>query len=507
MYQFLDLKKLIECSTEKYNKKILYEFSNITYNKFLKEINYLGTSLLNMGLKGKRIAILSENRYEWEISFFAIACGVGIVVPLDRSLPKGEIARILKRSRVDLVFSSKEYEKLLEEIKMENNCCLYKIVSFDSLQYKNLLLKGKKLTEKGDKTYISTKINSNKICAIFYTSGTSDKSKAVMLSHKNVCTNVQNVAKVFELNSNDKVLSILPLSHVLEGIFCMLLSIYNGATRIHCNKVEDIMEYILKYEITFMCGVPFLFEILSKDLSMIKTQIPKINMFMSAGASLNEKIIKRYEKAGIKLVQGYGMTESGPVITIENKENCKIGSVGKKIPNIHLKLLKKDKDGIGEIAVKGENIFIGFFENEIATKEMLKNGWLLTGDLGRIDSDNYLYIVGRLKNVIVLTNGKKVYPEEIEYLINQIDGVKENLVYCISYGPSGYMICTDIVYDKNHFKNIKEKEIKQIINRKIEYINEILPGFKRIRRVKISNKELEKTSTGKIKRIQYFEKK
>ncbi len=327
-----NLKDLLNYSINKYDDKVLYCDKNITYKDFGEKVNDLGTSLINIGLKDKKIAIISENRYEWEMAFFSIICGVGTVVPIDKSLPREEIENIINRAKIEAIFCSKKYETILQETKMNSKCLKY-IISFDansenSLNY--LIAKGYELIEKGDRNFIDAKIDENDICSIIFTSGTTDTSKAVMLSHKNICTNVIDVSKVFDLNENDICLSVLPLNHVLEGLFCFLQSFYKGSQRVFCNELDEIIEYIRKYNVTFMGAVPGVYEYLDKQIESLKGEANHINMFMSGGASLDVKIIEDFEGIGINLVQGYGLTECSPVVSIENKSSKKIGSVRKK---------------------------------------------------------------------------------------------------------------------------------------------------------------------------------
>lgn len=503
MDNFSNLKEMLNKSAQIYNNKILYIRENISYKEFLYNVNCLGTSLISMGKKNKRIAILSENRYEWELAFFAITCGVGTVVPIDKSLPKGEIIRIINRSNVDTIFCSDNYKNVINEIR-SSVTTLKTVISFDSKEFQSLLFEGR-VFYCVDKRFVNARINDKEPNFIFFTSGTTDYSKAVMLSQKNVCYDLYNVSKVFDITEKDNILALLSLNHVLEGIFCLLLSIYKGASRVHCNKTAECVDYIKKYNITFLGATPRVYEKMLKRFDELKLYAPNINMFMSGGASLNKDIQTKYIENGITLIQGYGMTETGPVISIESKKNNKIGSVGKAIPGVKVKIINKDKDGIGEILVKGDNVALGYLNSNDKSKFDLENGWLHTGDLGIIDDDGYIYIRGRLKNIIVLRNGKKIYPEELEFLINEIPGVIENMVYGITTKDNGYKICTNVVYDKNKFKINDELKIKEIITTRIEEINDILPDFKQIREINITDKELEKTVSGKIKRIKYFE--
>ncbi len=503
-----NLKDLLNTSCKNFSDKILYRNlnENITYKEFLERINSLGASLMNIGLENKKIAILSENRYEWELTYFAIACGKGIVVPIDRNMTKMEIENIINKANVETIFCSRKYEDMLNEIK-QSESCLKNIISFDSKEGENsftkLIENGKNLENKS--SYTDKKIDGKNIACIFFTSGTTSTSKAVMLSHENICFDILNASTVMDLSKNDVALSVLPLSHVLEGLFCFLVSIHKGLERVFCNEIDEIIDYIIKYNITYMGAVPAIYEYLYKRKDELIPYTKNINMFMSGGAKLSSELVSKYKEIGITLIQGYGLTECAPVVGIENKTNNKLGSVGKAIPNIEVKLENKDASGIGEIAIKGKNIFQGYYEDENKTKESIKEGWFYTGDLGKLDEDGYLYICGRTKEFIVLQNGEKVFPEEIETLLNKIDGIKESFVFEKETNQNDIKLYSKIVYDPNRFSG-KEEEIKSTLMEEVRKINELLPQYKMVKDIYITTSPLEKTLTGKIKRIQEKEK-
>lgn len=495
-----DLKDMLSKSVKEYASKTLYKLDDkeITYQEMYEKVNFLGTSLIKMGLKDKKIAIISENRYEWEIAYFAITCGTGIAVPLDKSLTKTEIATTLKRAEVEAIFCSKKYENILLEVQKELEGLKY-IISFDgnnSISFNRLIGDGRQLIVAGNTEFIDAQINNENVGFIMFTSGTTEKSKAVMLSHKNVCSNLVNVAQIFPINSTDIALSVLPLNHVLEGLFCLLLTIYNGATRTYCYDLKDIVEDINKNKISFMGAVPAIYEYIYKRIDEINKE--NINIFMSGGASLETEVEQAFKENGINLIQGYGITETAPVVSMSNNEIHKIGSVGKAIPNTELKLVNKDEDGIGEIAVKGKNVFLGYYQNTEATEQVLKEGWFYTGDLAQIDDEGYVYLHGRLKNMIVLPNGKKVFPEEMETVINQIKGVKESLVFDKKIGENKICICAEIVCE-----DLKQK---QDILEQIRELNKNIPVYKKINIIYVTRGEILKTPTGKIKRKEEIEK-
>lgn len=489
-----DLKELLFKSVQRYGNKILYKLDDkeITYKDMQEQVNSLGTAMINMGLKNKKIAIMSENRYEWEISYFAITCGTGIVVPIDKALTKTEIINILNRTEAEAVFCSGKYEDMLTDSKKEVEA-LKHIISFDNNKensFYKLIEQGKQLINSGNQEFIKATIDNEDVGFIMFTSGTTDKSKAIMLSHRNVCSNIENVARVFPITSNDIVLSVLPLSHVFEGAFCFLFTIYKGASRRYCYDLNNIIEDINKYNISFMGAVPAIYKYIYKRIDELNKE--NINLFMSGGAMLEPNLEQAFNEKNIKLIQGYGLTETSPIISISNKEEHKVGAVGKIIPNVEVQLASKDEEGIGELVIKGENVFVGYYKDEENTKKVLKEEWFYTGDLAKIDEDGFVFLYGRIKNLIVLPNGKKIFPEELESIVNKIEGVKESFVYDKKVSENKSIICAKIVCE--------DLEQKQEILNNIDKMNKNLPIYKHITDIYITEEEIKKTYTGKIKR-------
>ncbi len=492
-----NLNELVIASAKKYDEKILYRCENITYKNFCSKVQALKNALINMNLKNKKVAIISENRYEWEIAFLATISAQNIVVPIDKTLPKNEIETIINRTKVEAIFYSKDYESELNELKNKYDF-LHHLFSFDSANeesFNSLIDIGKNLNIE------ESSINENDVCCIIFTSGTTSQSKAVMLTHKNICSNLINTSKIMGLTEKDIALSVLPLNHVLEGLYCFLLSIYNGLERIYCHEIDEIIEYIKKYKITFMGGVPLIYNYLYEKKEELEKEAEHINLFMSGGAKLNPEIVEKYKEIGINIVQGYGLTECSPVVSMETKNENKLGSVGKAIPNVQIKLENEEDDGIDEILVKGDNIFKGYFDNEKDTRESIVDGWFHTGDLGKIDKEGYLYICGRNKEMIVLQNGKKVFPQEIESILNKNENIIESFIF-----DNSSKIYAEIVYNKESFTNKNEDEIKNILMKEINTINQNLPKYKNISNIYVTDEPIERTWSGKIKRNKEKEK-
>lgn len=555
--EYTDLKDMLKKSGEKYGDRPAYvfrteeegKFREITHKEFRDEINALGTKLINMGLKDKRIAVISENRYEWGVDYLAVAAGTGVIVPLDKALPDNEIESLIIRSEVEAIFYSKKYDEVMNRIREQKNTKLQYFISMDLDKEENgvksqkeLTKEGRKLLEEGNREFLDSKIDNEKMGIMLFTSGTTAMSKAVMLSHKNICSNLQDITAVIKLTPEDRFLSFLPLHHTFECTVGFLYPISTGGSIAFCDGIRHIAENIKEYKITAMISVPILYEAMYKKvmkaiekkgkLETVKKGVKisnfllkfgidirkklfkeihdtfggKLRLFVSGGAALDPDTEKGFNELGITMYQGYGLTESSPVIAAEDDKYRRIGSIGKALPSLDVKIDNPDEDGVGELLAKGPSMMLGYYNNEEATKETLKDGWLYTGDLARIDKDGFIFISGRKKFVIVLKNGKNIFPEELEALINKIEGVKESFVYGRPEDDGDYKIDAKIVYDKENAEEIfgttDENEIKEKIWQEVKKVNKTMPAYKYIREIRITDKELIKTTTQKVKRAE-----
>jgi len=558
-----NLKDMIDKSAKKFGDKPAFkykteipgEFGAITYNQFYEEINALGTKLIEMGLKGKRIAVIGENRYEWCLAYMSTVCGTGVVVPLDKLLPANEIESLIVRSGVEAIFYTSKYDEIMLDIKNRKTTDLRYYISMDSEKRENgvysqkeLVGKGKELLEKGNRKFLDAKIDSEAMAFMLFTSGTTAMSKAVMLSHKNIVSNLMDIAAVLHLDENDTLLSFLPLHHTFECTVGFLYAMYRGASIAYCEGIRHIANNIKEYKITAMISVPALYENMYKrlmkniekkgklqeveKLMKLTGMLSKVGidfrrkifkeihdglgghlrLLVSGAAALSPEVEKGFNDLGIKTIQGYGLTETSPVISAGTDFEQEAGSVGKVFPSIKLKILNKDENGVGEIYVKGPTVMQGYYQNEEATKAIIDKGWFNTGDLGYVDKKGFLFLCGRKKSVIVLKNGKNVFPEEIETVINRIEGIKESFVYGRPEDEDeiDLKICAKIVYDKETMKEIygieEEKDIYEKIWGKIKEINKTMPAYKYIKEITITEEELIKTTTQKIKRHEEIKK-
>ncbi len=548
-----DLKDMLKKTGEIYGDRPAYKiriaennYKVFTHKEVREMIDGLGTALIDLGLKGKRIAVIGENRYEWEIAYLSIVCGTGIVVPLDRSLPENELKKLVERSEIEAIFYSQKYEESLKKIIHSGTGKLKHLISMDSLEHKNgiysekeLIETGKRLIEQGNREFLDSKIDEEGMSIMLFTSGTTAESKVVSLSHKNIAINLMDIASILDVDSNDRILSFLPVHHVFGCTVGFLFSLYLGAQTSFCDGIKHIVDNLKEYEITFSSFVPAIYENIYRNIlkklekegkleqvqdAMIKHRNDSmeekkkifkeihevlgghIRLLLSGAAALDPKVEQGFRDWGINLCQGYGLTETSPVVAVETNTEFRVGSVGKAIPHVQAKLEDVNAEGMGELVVKGPNIMLGYYENEEATKEVLNDGWFRTGDLASIDEDGYIFIKGRKKSVIVLKNGKNIFPEEMENLVNKIVGVKESFIFGKSTkeDKDDVKIYSKIVFDRDVVKEAYKVEnmdgIYEAINNKVKEINHTMPAYKAIKGIILSETPLIKTTTSKIKR-------
>ena len=559
--KFDNLKDLIKNSCELYSENnafIIKEkqenktiYKNITYKDFYSDINNFGTGLLHLGLKNKKIAIIGKNSYNWALSYLTVLNGVGVTIPLDKGLTKVEITSSLIRSKADAIIFEEEYINIINKLKNNSDIniktfiCMGKTQNNNSILYINDIIKiGKELLIHGDTKYLDSKIDSNKMSSIVFTSGTSAASKAVMLSHYNIASNIYDMQCTEKIYSTDVNIAFLPFHHMF-GSTGLLFFLANGATNVFCDGLRHVQKNLVEYKVSVFVCVPLLLESmykkimieidkqgktklikfatgLSKFLLKFKIDIRRklfkevinklggnLRLVISGASGIDKKVAEGFNNLGILTIQGYGLTETSPVLCAENEKTMKLGSCGIPMLNVNLKINNPNEDGIGEIVAKGPNIMLGYYENEEATKEILKDGWFYTGDLGFIDKDGFVFITGRKKNVIVLKNGKNIYPEELENLISNLEYVAESMVYG-KPKEDDYLVSVKIVYNEelinDKYKTNSEEEIKQIIWNDIKQINKHLPSYKHIKHLDITTEPMIKTTTAKIKRHEEIKK-
>lgn len=525
--KYTNIREMLEESAQKYQDTIMFEYLRDnqlvqkTYNQFLQEVNCLGAWLLKQEYQKDNIVIFGNNSYEWLLSFFAITITGNVAVPIDKSLTGKEVSKLINHSQSKLVFYSDEYLPVIEDIKLSTNesvryISMSKIhniieIKFDSIEKYHYLLK-------------DIKISDDDLALMIYTSGTTGDSKGVMLSHKNITTNALKSLQLFDIPP--KTMLILPLHHLFSLAANLFISIIKGGTIYINESLKNIKRDLMYSKPQYISVVPMIIEnfyneininlkkqkklrvfkimlCLSKILRIIKIDIRKklfhkiieafggnLNIIICGGAKLDSKYIKWFDSIGIKISCGYGLSECSPVISVVRNKHFSLESVGTILPNIEVKIINPNKNGVGEICVKGDIVFKGYYKNNTLTQNAFIDGWFRTGDLGYIDKYKMITITGRLKNLIISSNGENVSPEELEQKIYELPYVKETLVYV-----KDNKIVAEVL-----FQIQTDKDYSKIINADIIKINKELPTYKNISEIVIRKEEFPKTSTMKIKR-------
>lgn len=549
-----DFRELVKRYSDKYSDEIAFEYKEtpsskdhikITYSQFASDIKSLGTALINTGLSKKKVAIISPNRYEWCVSYLAITTSDMIVVPLDRALPNNEIEDLIIRSKAEAVIFDQKYAEVFSKLAKEKKSNLSQFICMDNIDgfttYSSLIQKGHSLLVNGDTKYDNVVIDNKKMSIMLFTSGTTSISKAVALSQSNICEDIYALAQMTDIRKEDTFLSFLPLHHTFESTCTFLYGTFSGITVAFCDGLKYVQKNLAEFKVTGFVCVPLMLEIMYKKIKkgieeqgkaklvatmskisngLLKIGVDirrkvfkqildnlggKLRILIAGGAAMSKDAIQGFLDLGINLLQGYGLTETSPVVAGENDKCKRCGSVGFPLPGINVKIANPNKDGIGEVAVQAPTVMLGYIDNPEATNEVLKDDWFYTGDLGYFDKDGFLFITGRKKDVIVLKNGKNIFPEEIEILINKLPYVSESMVFGRPLEDGDYKICAKIVYNKEvvneMFPNISGADLHEKVWEDIkENVNHKMPAYKYIREIILTDAPLIKTTTQKVKR-------
>lgn len=556
-----DFRDLLEQSAELFSNKAAFlvrtggrDFRSITYKHFKQDVDALGAALASLGLEGRFTAVMGENRYEWCVSYLAVTNHTGVIVPLDKELPAVEKGNLLNRSEASALIFSGRYAGDILALKNAGSPVKYFINmdleedDGDFLSFRRLLEKGRRLLEDGMPGPSRYHIDDAAMSVLIFTSGTTDLAKGVMLSQKNICSDIMGVSKTVYVDSNDISLSILPIHHTYECTIGFLTLIYSGSTITFNEGLKHIQKNLAEVGPTVLVTVPLLLENLHKKIweninkkpgmkvlvnfmmilgSTLKfTGIDirramfasihrkfggRLRLIVTGAAAVDPKVSAGLERFGLKVLQGYGLTECSPLVIGERDGFYGNGSIGLPLPGIEVRIDNADCNGVGEIVVKGDNVMLGYYKNSEATEKCLRDGWLHTGDLGRIGKNGAYYITGRLKNVIVTKNGKNIFPEEVETYINRSPYVLESMVTGYEDCKSGEtMVGAHIL---PNLEAIREKlkvvtpsieDIRKIISEVVRNTNKDMPLYKRISSFTIRESDFIKTTTLKIKR--YAEK-
>ncbi|MBQ3925236.1 MAG: AMP-binding protein [Firmicutes bacterium] len=478
--ELTDLRDMIRGSAALYGSKPAFmvkdqhksPYRPISYSQLSTDINGAGTALIGLGLKDKKIAIIGENSYEWVVAYFATVNGTGVVVPIDRELHATEVANLINRAGVSCIAHSKKLRKKVDEalplIEGEKPILIELDADDDTedrISGRELVVKGKNAINDGDRSFVDAEIDPEAMCSLLFTSGTTGMAKGVMLSHKNIVANVYNMSKYVEVKGMTG-LSVLPIHHTYEMTCHIMTGIFQGCCLAICEGLKHITNNLKESNANVMLGVPLIFETIHKRImrqaksqgkleklrrgielskrfklynrpAVVKRMFKDVHeniggdikLFITGGAAVNPKVIEDFEAMGFPMIQGYGMTENSPILAVNRDRYSRADSAGRAMPGTELKIIDPDETGMGEILCKGPSVMIGYYDNEEETKNTIIDGWLYTGDYGRIDEDGFLYITGRKKSVIVTKNGKNVFPEEVEFYLTESDYIEEAFVH------------------------------------------------------------------------------
>ncbi|MBQ0004464.1 MAG: AMP-binding protein [Clostridiales bacterium] len=556
---FQNIREVIEYCTERHAEKPVFiiknkapkgvKFDNLPeeekYTKILfkdmkRHLDAIGTAMIARGLKDHRIAVIGKNCYEWILSYYSTVNGVGLVIPIDPAIPEQEIENSLAISEADTILYHESLEAPIRNILESGTTKLQNMIPFGELY--TLISEGEKLLDEGDRSYLDAEIDKDKMSILLFTSGTTSNSKAVMLSHYNIANNIYGLQIHEDVCRDDVGLALLPYHHTF-GCTGQLIFMCAGATTAFCDGLKYIQKNFAEYQVTAFFCVPLVLESIHKKVLknaektgklslmrkmqkvsriLMKLGIDKrktifksvhegiggnFRLLISGAAGVSPEVQRDFYDWGILTVNGYGLTETSPVIASESPAAHRERSVGKPMATVEVRIDNPDEDGIGEICAKGANVMLGYYKNQEATDEVIRDGWFHTGDYGKMDKDGYLYITGRKKNVIVLKNGKNIYPEELEATVEKFPYVGE----CIVFGSNKFgdpVIATKIVLDKEYLKEnypgVAEEtamaEIRGTIWNDIKAFNETLPSFKHITYLNVDLEPMVKTSTAKVKR-------
>jgi len=547
---FSNLKEMLYSISEKYSSKpafILkdnmgYQFT-VSYYNFVKDVESVGLSLINHGFLNKKIALVGANSYKWAVSYLAASI-VGVVVPIDKELHSDDIINFLNISEASVILGDdKNLSEIFNSKRKLNNKITYinfdlksnddNFYSFDAFKSSGLY------NLENNNEFKDIQIDSDELHFLLFTSGTTGNSKGVCLSHRNICSNIFSVGSVVKVNCSTSILSILPIHHTYECTLGFLLVVANGGTISFCEGFRKLSDNFVEYSPSIILSVPLLLEKLHKKImkslsdslpekyfkknkhvmdcvpffmkpiikhKILKSLGGKLKKIIVGASAIDPELLNSLEKFGFTVLSGYGLTECSPLVAGNNYFFHKADSVGLPIPNVEFIIDSPNSDGVGEILVKGPNVMLGYYKNDEATKATFKGDYLKTGDLGRIDDDGFLYICGRAKSVIITKNGKNVYPEELEEILNKNDYIEESLVsgnFNEEHKDTevSALIVLNMDNIKKKFKKPTKDDISKLINSVIKTINDKLPNFKHIKNYAIKEDSLEKTTTQKVKRF------
>ncbi len=552
VYTYRDLIELFETSAKRNAHRVAMRIErdgkeeNYTYADILELANRVGAFLFSKGVRqADKILLVSENCPEWGISYFGILKAGAVCVPVDAKSLHEEVVNISRSAGAKGVIISDE----LFLNKLSGLRARLDNAGLESVQLWPYTDVFTMMEEEEEQSYISqlpSRISANSVASLIFTSGTTGHPKGVMLTHRNFTSQVAKMSSIFELDETDGMLSVLPLHHTFEFSAGFLIPISRGAQITYLEELtgDALTNALKKHRVTAIVGVPALWELLHRRImnkfaersewlektvsvlmkanSQLRNKTPlnlgrivfypvhqglggRIKYLISGGSALSENVLKGFHGLGFTLLEGYGLTEASPVLTVTRPVNKMMpGTVGKPLPGIDISIRNPDERGVGEVVARGPNIMLGYYENQEATDAVLKDKWLYTGDLGRIDKDGNLYLMGRSKDVIVDHNGKNIYPDEIEEIYGDFNLIKELSVVGLPDGSAEKVACL-IVPDYERDATLSRDEVRHRIEEHIRNISVGQPFHKRIKVVQFTDYDLPRTATRKVKRREVVE--
>ncbi len=538
-----DLREMLQASCTKYANKTLFmqsidgKFKSYSYGEFGRDVRSLGAAFIRRGLDGKKVIVMGENSYAWCLAYMTVVCGLGVIIPVDKEISSEELASIAKISgAAAVIFSERCREKAVSAGKRLQK------YSFDDIM--DICKREDVCSEEDYQKYADISIDIDAMCSLIFTFGANGSPKGVMLSHRNICSNLEDLSALVSVTQSDISLSVLPLHYLYESTAGFLLPMLKGGTVAFSEGVRYIMKNMKDIKPTKMLCVPMLIETMyakiwanirkkgieGKVRNVIKvtdlirpeqSRIAakrkafaeihnsfggKLDLIVVCGAPIDPEIIKGMKAFGFKVVQGYGMTECSPFVALNPDSAPKDGAAGVALPAGELKILNAGADGVGEICYRGDNVMLGYFKQPEATAEIKKNGWLHTGDIGYIDENGYLFVMGKKKNIIVNSNGKNIFPEELETLLLRSQFVKE----CVIVGMKNdrrrdHDIVAVVHPDYDYIRevlgvNAKDEAVAKMLAVALEEVNASVASYKSIDLLVIRPTEFPKKSSRKIKR-------
>ncbi len=554
--RFNDFRELVEASARKFKHLPAFylkgdegEFSRqVSYIQFREDVYGLGTAMESMNMFDGFVGVISENRYEWCLAYLTIGAGGGVIVPLDRELGVEDLHNQIVSGGIRTIFYSKSMAAKIQEIAAMVDTPLVNLINMDAeedsdmeLSMDQLIIRGTAMFHQGDTRYESRKVDPEKLGILSFTSGTTSNAKAVMLSQKNICFDVYAVEHSLICDERDSMLVILPLHHTYSCTASFLTMFDRGTGIAFCRSLKALSTALTEFKPTIILMVPALLEALArrveKAVSSDEEMVRRVEMghkvcdraqrfgidirkrvfkdihdkmggrlrlIISGAAAINPEVLKSFESYGFTIRQGYGLTETAPIVAVNESKGNKYESVGRPLQGVEVSIFDKDDNGIGEIGVRGDNVMMGYYMNQEATSKVFRDGWFMTGDLGYLDDDGYLYISGRSKNVIVTKNGKNIYPEELEIKLQRLPYVNEAMVTGEMDEKSGDLVVTAQIFPE--YKQLEEDGItgEEAVYRQlwdeVKELNETLAPYKKVKALVVRAKDFERTSTNKVKR-------